>query len=162
LALQKRAYKQYEGCPSACLSTCPHVTRILWVYFRGNLILATFINSCWPTPIFVNTIRSNGNVTWRSTRTLYSHWTARVVTLFPAGATGFSLFQNVQTDPAPHPASNSEVTGASSPALNWQGCETGYLPRFNFKVKNGRSYISSPPICFYGMCRDNFNIRTVH
>jgi hypothetical protein len=38
------------------------------------------------------------------------------------------------------------------------GCEVNHSPPSSAKVKNERCYTSTPPICLYGVDRENFTL----
>jgi hypothetical protein len=64
----------------------------------------------------------------------------------PDNATCFSVLLYAQTDSESHPASCSMGTGILFPLNKVVGGTWSWSPTFNFKVKNGWSYMSGIPI----------------
>jgi hypothetical protein len=55
----------------------------------------------------------------------------------PAGARELYVLQSFQTGSETHSTSFSMVTVASSPIINWLGCESELSPPSDVDVKNG-------------------------
>jgi hypothetical protein len=79
---------------------------------------------------------------------------------FLAEAGIFSLRHSVHTGSGVHPASYQMSTGGSFPGNKVAGGEADHSPPSSAKVRNGSSYISTPPYVFMERCfvkhRDNF------
>jgi len=70
------------------------------------------------------------------------------------------LLQSVEKGYRSYPVSCSVVIGVSSPKVKRSDCAANHSPASSAKVKNGWSYIPTPPICHHDMHRDN--IVTLH
>ena len=73
----------------------------------------------------------------------------------PSRERGFSLHQNVQTDSGTHAAPYSVGIGTSFRRGKQPMSETDHSPPSSVEVKNEWRYISTPPLCLHGICKDN-------
>jgi hypothetical protein len=80
-----------------------------------------------------------------SSTSIATGWTAQGGGIrFPVGARNLSLLRNVQTGSGVYAASYPMGTGAPSPGVKLQGCETDHSPPTSAEVKNVGAIPSFP------------------